>query len=77
MERLLIIIFILTDVKCYTIMGWRGGRGDLVEEGQTEGGQGGEFSCWAAVGALSRADGLQHSPFSLLKHVLLKSGTEI
>lgn len=50
----------------------RGGRGGLGEEGETEGGRGGALlTGGAAVGALPRADGLQHAALPFLQHVFL------
>jgi len=49
-----------------------GGRGGLGEEGQAEGGRRGALLAGgAAVGALPRADGLQHAALPFLQHVLL------
>lgn len=53
-------------------MGRRGWRGGLGEEREAEGGGGRALvSAGAAVGALPRADGLQHAALPLLQHVLL------
>lgn len=58
------------------VRGRGGRRGGFGEEGQTEGWGRRALSCGTAAGTLPRTDGLKHSTFALLQHVLLLKTTD-